>query len=217
MIKPYRLVVFDWEGTLGDTLGQIFHTVAMEARRLGFGEINEELARQAVDLGLVKALKKIFPHLNEEEQESLVGAVQNSLISKTTEIFLIPGAKEFVEKLVNRGIEVAIATNKGQQSLNRALILSRLDVFFKTTRSAGQTPAKPCPQMLEEILDECQVSSQDALMIGDSVTDIEMAKSIGVDAIGLDFYHQQRAALTAAGALKVFDDYDNLSLYLQLP
>ena len=54
-------------------------------------------------------------------------------------------------------------------------------------------------------------------MVGDSVTDMEMARRIGVDGIGVDFYHQQEAALRAAGALEVFDNYKCLIDYLQLP
>lgn len=217
MGKPYRLVVFDWEGTLGDTLGQILDTVATEARRLNFGEIDEELARQSVELGLVKAVKKVFPHLSLQQQEQLLLAVHHSLVSRTTHVYLIPGTKEVARQLHRAGINLAIATNKGHQSLQRILHASGLDEFFKVTRSAGQTPPKPCPQMLEEILAEFDVGIHETLMVGDSVTDIEMAKNLGVDAIGVDFYHQQEAALRAAGAMEVFDDYQRFAAYLQLP
>nr|HAT8712872.1 HAD-IA family hydrolase [Legionella jordanis] len=217
MNKPYRLVVFDWEGTLGDTLGQIFHSVASEARRLNFGEIDEQLARQSVDLGLIKALRKVFPHLSDDQHEELLQAVQQSLIARTTEIFLIPGVRDFINRLHRAGIDVAIASNKGQQSLQRALHLSGLDSIFKVTRSAGQTAAKPSPDMLQEILDEFALEVHEAVMIGDSVSDIQMAQSLGVDALGVDFYHQQRDALLAAGALAVFDDYCHLADFLQLP
>lgn len=217
MAKSYRLVVFDWEGTLGDTLGQILNSVATEARKLQFGELDEQIARQSVELGLVMAVKKAFPHLTEEQQEELLLAVQQSLVSRTTDVYLIPGARAVAERLDRAGIHLAIASNKGQQSLQRVLHACELDKLFKVTRSAGQVPAKPCPQMLEEILAEFDVSAKDALMVGDSVSDIEMAKSIGVDAIGVDFYYQQEAALRAAGALEVFDDYQNFVEYLQLP
>ncbi|MDI9819120.1 MULTISPECIES: HAD family hydrolase [unclassified Legionella] len=216
MGKLYRLVVFDWEGTLGDTLGQIFNSVAMEAKRLNFGEVDEQLARQSVELGLVKALRKVFPHLTEEQHEQLLQAVQQSLISRTTDVFLIPGAKAFIKRLHEAGIHIAIATNKGYQSLQRVLHISGLDAFFKVTRSAGQAPAKPCPQMLEEILAEFAVSADETLMIGDSATDMEMATNIGVDAVAVDFYHQQKEALLVAGAMAVFDDYERLADYLQL-
>jgi phosphoglycolate phosphatase len=209
--------VFDWEGTLGDTLGQILNTVATEAKRLQFGELNEQLARQSVELGLVLAVKKTFPHLNEQQQEQLLLAVHHSLASRTAEVYLIPGAREIAQRLNDAGIYLAIASNKGQQSLQRVVHVSDLDKFFRVMRSAGQSPAKPCPQMLEEIMAEFDTSTKETLMIGDSVGDIEMAKSIGVDAIGVDFYHQQEAALRAAGALEVFDDYQQLAEYLQLP
>ena len=61
------------------------------------------------------------------------------------------------------------------------------------------------------------VTSSETLMVGDSVMDIEMATGAKVDAIGVDFYHQQAANLRAAGALDVFDDYKQLASYLQLP
>ncbi|MBA3535102.1 MAG: HAD-IA family hydrolase [Tatlockia sp.] len=217
MSRPYRLVVFDWEGTLGDTLGQILNTVATEAKRLQFGELNEQLARQSVELGLVLAVKKTFPHLNELQQEQLLLAVHHSLASRTAEVYLIPGAIDIAHRLTDAGINLAIASNKGQQSLQRVVHVSELDKFFKVTRSAGQSPAKPCPQMLEEIMAEFDASANETLMVGDSVNDIEMAKSIGVNAIGVDFYHQQEAALRAAGALEVFNDYQQLAEYLQLP
>lgn len=217
MSKRYRLVVFDWEGTLGDTLGQILNNVAVEARRLNFGELNEQLARQSVELGLVKAMKIVFPHLTLRQHQELLQAVQQSLVSRHADVYLIPGARLIIERLVQAGIDVAIATNKGQQSLQRALQLSGLDEWIKITRSAGQTPPKPCPQMLEEILNEFMLSPDEAIMVGDSVTDVEMAKLIGMDAVGVDFYHQQREALTAAGALCVFDDFQLLAEYMHLP
>ena len=65
-------------------------------------------------------------------------------------------------------------------------------------------------------MDVCGMTSEETLMIGDSVTDIEMAKQIHVDAIGVDFYHQQEANLRAAGALQVFDNYERLANYLKI-
>ncbi|KTD64511.1 HAD family hydrolase [Legionella spiritensis] len=217
MSKRYRLVIFDWEGTLGDTLGQILNNVAAEARRLDFGDMDEQLARQYVDLGLVKAVQKVFPHLSPKQHQELLFAVQQSVVARQAEVILLPGARRIIEYLHNHHVDMAIATNKGQQSLLRALQHSGLDRFFKVTRSAGQTAPKPSPQMLEEILVELAIPVEDALMVGDSVTDIEMANSIGMDAVGVDFYRQQRHALKNAGALDVFDDYEAFAKFMCLP
>lgn len=216
MNKRYRLVVFDWEGTLSDTLGQVLNCVANEARRLNYGELDEEVARNSVELGLVNAIKKVFPNLTILQYEHLINAVQQSLMSRHSDVYLIPGAQEIVQRLYYDGIDLAIATNKGQHSLLKALSTTGLDKYFKVTRSAGQTAPKPSPEMLEEILDVFSLSVDDALMIGDSQMDIEMARSIGMDAVGVNFYHQQADLLLNAGAIEVFDDYHLIADYLQL-
>lgn len=215
MNKRYRLVVFDWEGTLSDALGPILHCVSTEAARLNFGTLDEQLARQSVDLGLVNALKKVFPHLTLTQHEQLLDAVQQTLLTKPMGIYLVPGAIELIEYLNGEEIFLAIASNKGQQSLQKAVQHAGLDVYFKVLRSGEQVEPKPSPAMLREILQEFAVEPKDALMIGDSLSDIEMAQSLGVDAIGVDFY-KTRCNFKAAGAIEVFSDYGLLKDYLQV-
>ncbi|MFI4919769.1 MAG: HAD family hydrolase [Legionellales bacterium] len=217
MSKPYQLVVFDWEGTISDTLGPILHTIATEASTLNFGALDPYQARKYVDLGLVQALKKLFPHLLSAQHEQLLQTVQQAMVSRPTEVCLIPGAMEFIQQLHAAKIDIAVATNKGHQSLLRALQATGLDGLIKITRSAGQVPAKPCPQMLEEIMAEFDVDPSLTLMIGDSESDMQMAHSIHVAAVGVDFYHQQEADLKTAGAMAVFDDYQLLAHFLKLP
>lgn len=217
MSNSYKLVVFDWEGTIADTLGLVLNTVATEARALGFGEVDPYLARKYVDLGLLQALKKLFPHLSIREQDTLVQAVQGAMLNKSAEVCIFPGARELIEKLHQKHIDLAIATNKGQHSLQRALHATGLEAFFKVTRSAGQAAPKPCPQMLEEIMTECGADASSTLMIGDSVSDIEMAVSIQVAALGVDFYLHQESALKKAGAIAVFNDYKVLANFLGFP
>ena len=215
MKKRYRLVVFDWEGTLGDTLGHVLNTLVEEAARLELGEVDELLARQYVMLGLAKAINKLFPRVSLHQHEQLLQAVQEVLSTTSADACLFPGAKQCVEDMHQAGMALAIATNKGPQSLQRVLQESGLDDFFKVTRAAGQVPPKPCPQMIEEIMAVFGETPSETLMIGDSVADLEMASRAGVDAIGIDFYHQQKAALLEAGALAVFDNYTELTRYLQ--
>ncbi|RAP34710.1 HAD family hydrolase [Legionella quinlivanii] len=217
MSKRYRLVVFDWEGTISDTLGQIIDYVASEAKRLNFGELNPEIARENVNLGLVKATKKVFPHLSTQQMEELLEAVQSKLYTRHAEVYLIPGVLDLIRRLSEEGVFLAIATNKGQQSLHKALQSTGLEKYFIVTKSAGSLPSKPHPEMLKEILQDFGVTASETLMIGDSPTDMEMAKSLQVDVIGVDFYHQHPELLEQSGALAVFDDYQLVADFLQLP
>ena len=77
MIRFYRLSVFDWEGTLGDTLGQILNTVSAVAKRMHLDEVDEQLARHCVTLGLVQVIKKLFPSLSLHQYEQLLQEVQS--------------------------------------------------------------------------------------------------------------------------------------------
>ena len=216
MSKPYDLVVFDWEGTLGDTLGQILNAFAHEASRLKLPDFDMELGRKYIVLGPVVAVRKLFPHLPTHEQSDLLQAAQLAMISNTAEVFLMSGAYDILQKIKHAGMHLAIATNKGPQSLARDIASAHLDGFFDVTRAAGQAPAKPCPQMLEEIMEQCGVSPERTLMVGDSTSDIEMAINAGVVAIGVDFYHQNEALLRSSGAQEVIDDFQQLARILAL-
>ncbi|MDP3705917.1 MAG: HAD-IA family hydrolase [Legionellaceae bacterium] len=217
MKRQYDLIVFDWEGTLAeDTLGHAVSVLAAEAKSFHFGNIDRSLARQYLTLGLMSAIKKLFPHLLMYQYEQFVAAVQETLAKSSLSVCLVDDAQATIQQIHHDGFKLAIATNKGNSALQRALQTSGLDAYFNVTRSASQVPAKPCPQMLEEIMDESGSTAEETLMVGDSIADIEMAVSIGVDAIGMDLYHAQRAELLAAGAVQVFDHYQQLADYLNL-
>ena len=78
MSKPFELVVFDWEGTLSDTLGQILNVIISESKRMQFGEVDLDVARRAIVLGPVVALKKLFPHLSAQQQSDLLQHVKRA-------------------------------------------------------------------------------------------------------------------------------------------
>lgn len=215
--KAYRLVIFDWEGTLSDTLGLVLNCVRTEAQLLNLGTFNEAKARQYVDLGLVNTVKKVFSHSTVEQQNALLDAVQCKLMRQHGQTYLFPGAKELVQSIHHANIKLAIASNKSQLGLQRALERSGLNDYFPITRSASTCSPKPDPEMVNQILDEFKIAACDAVMIGDSTIDMEMAKKINMDAIGVNFYHKIDSNLSNAGAKIVFDNYDALADFLHLP
>ena len=215
MTSPYKLIVFDWEGTLGDPLGHVHQALRVGAAAEGLEAYDVVRARKYVSLGLDKAVRKIFPGLSLHQYEHLLLGVQQALVSNHGVVYLFDGAKACVKKLYDAGISLSIATNKGQQSLERALQASALEPFFSVKRSAGLLPAKPSPDMLAEILDVFGYAPTEVLMIGDSVSDIEMAQALKVPSIGVDFYYQQADDLKKAGAMDVFYDFKQIETYLE--
>ncbi len=217
MKKQYDLVVFDWEGTIvEDALGHIVTVITHEAKRFHLGAVDKLLARRYITQGLTSAIRQLFPHLTLHQYEQFIEAVQDSISHSFAEMSVVEDAESTIRLMHVGGIKLAIATNKGYQSLLRALHQSGLSAYFKVIRSASQVPAKPCPQMLAEIIQESGVMASRTLMIGDSVSDIEMAMALDVDAIGMDFYHVWQDEFFAAGAIQVFDSYQHLVEYLNL-
>lgn len=214
--SKYQLIVFDWEGTLEDPFGRALALLKAEFEYWGFDEWDEARARQSIVDGLGPTINKLLPQLESSLQRQLFDAVQMKLMSAAQEIYFFPGTHSLLQSLKNTGFDLAIATNRGMLSLQKAIHLSELASLFTITRSAGQTPPKPCPQMLQEILEFCHVPPSQALMVGDSASDMEMAQMLKVDAVGVDFYHQMQSELLAAGALEVFDNNKSLASFLRV-
>ena len=216
MNQRYELVVFDWEGTLVDPMGHVIHVLTEQSRLLGLSLEDESLVRASITLGLDKAIKKIFPRVTFRYHEQLLLSIQHALNTHHHEPCLFEGAQDFINRLSQRRVNLAIASNKNQHALQQAMQTTGINQSIKVLRCPTQVPPKPCPQMLEEIMAVFNVEPQLTLMIGDSVADIEMAGFARASAIGLDFYHQQTSALLDAGALQVFDNYVELGEFLGL-
>lgn len=218
MSNPYQLIVFDWEGTLGDMLGAAISALRTVAVAHQLGDVDEGLAREYLSYGLIPAVQKLFPDCSMQTQESIMNAAQSTMMQRASDVFLFPGALDLLYKLKQHGFDLAIATNKGAQSLKRILQHADMAWLFTATRAAGQTPAKPDPTMLIELMTVCGVNPSETLMVGDSASDIEMARQIQVDAIGVNFYNQSglEEELLAMGANAVFNAYQDLEDYLGL-
>ncbi|HVT62540.1 MAG TPA: HAD-IIIA family hydrolase [Legionellaceae bacterium] len=216
MFKRYQLVVFDWEGTIAEnSLGYLLVALTKAAERLGLGTFDLPAARLLAPLGLATVVKKLFPLVAHHQQMECINETHKILAEFSNAVQLVPGVEKTIQWLAKSGMHLAIASNKNAQGLARVLQTSGLEPYFPITRTASDAPAKPCPQMMQEILQAYAMQAHQTLMVGDSNSDMEMAHAIGVDAVGMDFYHVEEAELRAAGALQVFDNYQDLMKYIK--
>lgn len=214
MSVRYSVVVFDWEGTISDMFGPVLQAVISQAHRLGYTDYDMQVLCHTLPFGLPIVIKKVFHALSAREQKHLLSAITAVLSIRDKDVYCIPGAIACCRALKDAGSTLAIATNKSHASLLRQLQASELEPLFSVVRSASVCAPKPAPDMLCDILQECDVKPEDTVMIGDSTADIIMAREAGVEGLGFDFYHQQTEALLDAGALLVFHTYEDLSAYL---
>ncbi|WP_333839311.1 HAD-IA family hydrolase [Pelomicrobium sp.] len=212
--RRFDLLVFDWDGTLVDSAAAIVASVQAACRDLGLPEPSEEAARYIIGLGLKEALTALVPELPASRHGELVERYRLHFLARDHDIPLFPGARETVEGLHARGYWLALATGKSRRGLARALGATGLAPYFHASRCADECFSKPHPAMLQELLEEFALAPQRALMIGDTVHDLQMARNAGVPALAVAYGAHPKQALMALEPLGCVESVAELNQWL---
>ena len=214
-MQNYKLVIFDWDGTLMDSVDRIISSMQSAAQTVGLAIPPDHDVKQIIGLSLTTALKTLFISITAEQvEEMLVQYKYEYLEGDSTPTPLFANATNLLTQLKQQNKLLAVATGKGREGLNRVLKVSETSVFFNTTRCAGEMPSKPDPTMLHSILDELSIAPHEAIMVGDTSHDLKMAQNAGVDSIGVTFGVHDRAVLNQYKPKVVVDSLEELHLLL---
>ena len=182
----YRLLVFDWDGTIIDSAATIAQCIRLAAADLGLEVPTMEQARHVIGLGLHDALRAAVPGLAAGLTAEFVARYREHFRAREDEMGLFGGMQELIAAL-SRNRMLGIATGKSRRGLDRALDASGLRRYFRASRCADETNPKPDPAMLYELMAALEVRADNALMIGDTSHDLEMARAAGVDALAVTY------------------------------
>ena len=210
----YQCIIFDWDGTVMDSVPKIVNTIHLAATDCGLERVTDEQAKNIIGLSLEKAMLRLFPH-HPDKLQQLVAAYKH--IYKhvdTTPTPLFNGVTELLKQLKQQGKHIAVATGKSRVGLDRLLAESGLQDYFVITRTACEAQSKPHPDMLEQILQQLQLVPQQAVMVGDTLIDMELAQRAGVDAIGVTMGVASREILYNTHAKHICDNYQQLAQLL---
>ena len=211
-----ELLIFDWDGTLMDSEARIVACIQAAAADLTFEIPDANNARNIIGLGLREAILTLFPGLDEGNIAEMAERYRHHFLRENeTPSALFPGAEETIRELVGRGYLLAVATGKGRHGLDLVLESTGLADCFHATRCAGETFSKPHPEMLLQILDQLGVSPESALMIGDTVYDLQMASNAGVTGVAVSYGVHSLARLLAHEPLLYLDDIRELCKRLE--
>lgn len=184
----FKLLVFDWDGTLMDSEARIVACVRAAVDDLELVPPSNEAISNIIGLGLREAVDSLFPGADEVLHRNIVTRYRVHYFDEhRTPSQLFAGAREVIETLAAQDYLLAVATGKGRKGLNMVLEHTGLSRFFHATRCADETFSKPHPQMLEQILDELGVYPHEALMIGDTEYDLQMAAQAGMPSLGVTY------------------------------
>ena len=182
-----RLIVFDFDGTLGDTKKNIVKTMQETMRRKGYPVPSEATIASTIGLPLDEYKAQLKPQA-------------------------FPGVKEELEKLKAAGIPMCVASSRLSISLNAFVHDMGLGEYIDYVLGVDfQRKPKPNPEPVLQCLEHFGIEAKDALVVGDMYVDIEMGRNAGARTCGVTWGNGSREQLAAAGADFIIDQMDELS------
>ena len=193
--RRFKLIVFDWDGTLADSTGIISHAIREALRDMGEPVPDEEAARYVIGLGLADALRTVAPALPAARHSELVAHYRTHYLAAEQDIPMFAGAVDLLDELDRAGYFLGVATGKSRMGLDRVLTKNGLARRFHATRCADEGQPKPHPEMLLHLIDRLGVERTETLMIGDTTHDLLLARNAGVPAVAVTYGAHAREPL----------------------
>jgi phosphoglycolate phosphatase len=210
-----KLLVFDWDGTLMDSVGSIVACTRAVIDELGLGEAGEAEIRGTVGLGLRETVDSLVPGCDDELYDVILACYRRHWVETYRDLpLLFPGVDGMLGELAQSGYLLAVATGKSRRGLEHALQQTGLRSRFHATRTADEAISKPHPQMLLDILEELGVRPAASVMVGDSIYDLQMAANAGSHAVAVLSGAHGREALAAQAPCAVLDQVVELPAWL---
>jgi phosphoglycolate phosphatase len=211
----FRLLVFDWDGTLMDSIAAIVECTQAALRELELEPLPEERIRRAIGMGLRESVEEFYPGSAQEILGRVIERYRHHwLVTYKDHPVLFAGVEETLRALAGGGYLLAVATGKSRRGLDRELQATGLAPVFHASRTADEAPSKPHPQMLLDLMAELGAGPRETLMVGDTGWDLAMARNAGARAVAVLCGSHRRAELEEHAPLAVLERVSELPAWL---
>ncbi len=196
MLNNKKLIIFDMDGTLIDSLPSIAYAINLMLKELNKEPISLDRVKDFIGRGSELLIKRTLLNrvdvdgieINKQEFKNAHSIFLNfysqNLNAKTT---LFPNTKETLQELKN-SYKIALVTNKPHQFVNSILENLKIDSYFDYILGATEDIAKkPAPDMLIATCDNFNIEPKNSVMVGDSSNDILAAKAANIDTIAVTY------------------------------
>jgi phosphoglycolate phosphatase len=199
-----KLIVFDLDGTLINSLEDLADSANWMLMQHGFPTHPVDAYRYFVGDGMRKLIERILPP--EERNEKQIERCKAEFIAYYTihmedKTVVYPGMIKLLKGLKDRGLKIAVATNKVHIAV--APLMEKYFPGIHFDSMIGQRegiPVKPHPQIMYDILNETGCQPSEALHVGDTATDMQLAHSAGFTPVGVLWGYRPLEELQEAGA-----------------
>lgn len=214
--KSYDAYLFDLDGTLVDTAPDLGQALNASLQNAGYPGVTTAQARNWIGHGAKFSLTQALAHhdlvLEPATVEALLENFLDYYAAHVTEGSTIyPGVIDTLDRLDDEGRKLAVVTNKPVRFVLPLLQAMSLDGYFASV-ICGDTAAapKPAPDPIDLCLNQLSVATAGALMVGDSITDVEAAKAAGVDVACFRHGYNHGIDVQTLGATFLFNRMDQI-------
>ena len=190
------LIIFDWDGTLMDSIGLIVESMHVAGEAHGF-QTTDQAVKDIIGLSLMNGIEILYPQASDTQKLAIQQSYADYYIPNSHRTPFFAPIETMLKTLQQQGKELAVATGKKRKGLDRVLHASESHHYFVMTRCADEAGSKPDPQMLTDILNYTKQPISGAVFIGDSIYDIQMANKLGMTSVAVDYGTASSAELAA--------------------
>ena len=214
-----RAILFDFDGTVADTISALQEGVNRTMRRYGFPEHTYEDILDFVNHGARDLIRRSMPEALREDEE-LIDRVFADYNRDYEQVYLLTdhaydGVAELIARLHGQGYRIGVLSNKQDRFVKGlcAAVLQEGSYDAAQGMVAGQ-PGKPHPYLAEKISAELGVLPQECIMIGDSDVDVATAENAGMTHVGVTWGFRSEAFLREHGATNVARTPEELEMLI---
>jgi len=187
-MSRFELVIFDWDGTLMDSLSRIVASMRSAAADVGLPMLDDSAIHDIIGLELGLAILALYPQLTTVEVDTLRRRYSHHYVLLDQQACdLYPDVEKMLSTLSAEGKALSIATGKSRKGLDRVLESVGLTHLFDGTRCADETDSKPHPAMVNELLKYHSIEPERVVVVGDTEFDMGMARNANVSRIAVSW------------------------------
>ena len=211
-----KLVIFDLDGTLLNTIADLANSTNYALKVLGYPIHEPDKYNFMVGNGINKLFERALP--DGEKTEENVLRVRQEFVPYYDQLNAdksrrYPGVTELLETLQTAGMQLAVASNKYQAATEK--LIAHYFPNIKFTAVFGQRegiPVKPDPIIVKEILQIAKVQEEETLYVGDSGVDMQTAINAGVTSCGVTWGFRPRTELESFHPDHIVDNAEEIKL-----
>jgi phosphoglycolate phosphatase len=209
-----KLIILDFDGTLGDTRANIVLTMRRTLVRLGYAVPDEETIAATIGVPLEKGFEQMLPGISPADV-ALCARTYREIFEKCRKELvpnLFPHVMETLDALKEAGYVLTIASSRSYGSLKEFLQEMGIAPYISYVLGANSvTHAKPHPEPVLKTMADMGFTADETLVVGDMPVDIQMGKGAGARTCAVTYGNASREELIAAGADYVIDDFSELT------